>query len=157
MLFGARASGMPGVENKWDKVLADAKKEGKVAVAGPPGTAYRDVMRGFEKKYPEISLDFKVLLRRVLPRDFQKSARPDNIFGISTLPAPLVLISRPKRRESWTRSDRYFILPEVLDEKAWLGGFDKAFLDSEKQYIFAFQAQITPQVLVNREFFLRKN
>ena len=44
---------------KWDKVLADAKKEGKVAVAGPPGTAYRDVMRGFEKKYPEITLEFQ--------------------------------------------------------------------------------------------------
>ena len=43
-----------------------------------------------------------------------------------------------------------FILPEVLDEKAWFGGFDKAFLDSEKRFVFAFQAQITPQVLVNR-------
>ena len=46
-------------KTKWDKTLADAKKEGKVAVAGPPGTAYRDVMRGFEKKYPEISLEYQ--------------------------------------------------------------------------------------------------
>jgi iron(III) transport system substrate-binding protein len=50
-----------------------------------------------------------------------------------------------------------FILPEVLDEKAWFGGFDKAFLDSEKKYIFAFQAQITPQVLINREFVSEKD
>ena len=40
----------------------------------------------------------------------------------------------------------------MRDESAWFGGFDKAFLDSEKQYIFAFQAEVTPQVLVNREF-----
>jgi len=50
-----------------------------------------------------------------------------------------------------------FILPEVRDEKAWFGGFDKAFLDSEKKYIFAFQAQITPQVLINREFVSEKD
>ena len=57
----ALASGAEGQEwkVKWDKVLADAKKEGKVAVAGPPGTAYREVMRGFEKKYPEIKLEFQ--------------------------------------------------------------------------------------------------
>ena len=32
-----------------------------------------------------------------------------------------------------------FILPEVLDEKAWFGGFDKAFLDSEKNIFSRFK------------------
>jgi iron(III) transport system substrate-binding protein len=43
------------------------------------------------------------------------------------------------------------ILPEVLDESNWLGGFDKAFLDSEKQYVFSFQAEVSGQVFVNRD------
>ena len=59
LLIGAARAESQEWKSKWDKVLADAKKEGKVAVAGPPGTAYRDVMRGFEKKYPEISLEFQ--------------------------------------------------------------------------------------------------
>jgi iron(III) transport system substrate-binding protein len=33
----------------------------------------------------------------------------------------------------------------------WLGGFQRAFLDSEKQYIFSFQAESTPSVYVNRD------
>src|SRR5437879_13777103 len=59
ILIGAAHGQCQEWKTKWDKVLADAKKEGKVSVAGPPGTAYRDVMRGFEKKYPEIALEFQ--------------------------------------------------------------------------------------------------
>ena len=63
-----------------------------------------------------------------------------------------VLMSQEKRQETWILLDQLLILPEVRDESVWLGGFGKAFLDSEKQYIFAFQAEVTPQVQVNREF-----
>ena len=44
-----------------------------------------------------------------------------------------------------------FILPEVKDEKAWYGGFQSAFLDKERQFIFSFQAEIGAQAYVNRE------
>src|SRR6201988_5400744 len=59
LLVGAVRGECQEWKAKWDRVLADAPKEGKLAVGGPPGTAYRDVMRGFEKKYPEISLEFQ--------------------------------------------------------------------------------------------------
>ena len=53
-------------------------------MAGPPGTAYRDVMRGFEKKYPEIVLEFQSFTPANFTARFPTSARRDNIFGIST-------------------------------------------------------------------------
>ena len=85
ILIGAARAECQDWKTKWERILADAKKEGKVVVAGPPGTAYRDVTERFRK---EISRDcarvFKVLLRQTLPRGFPTSARRDNIFGIST-------------------------------------------------------------------------
>src|SRR5437899_2027995 len=52
---------------------------------------------------------------------------------------------RPHRRRS------ALLLPEVRDESAWFGGFPGAFLDSEKEYVFSFQAESTPQAYVNRD------
>src|SRR5262249_49878288 len=42
-------------------------------------------------------------------------------------------------------------------EKAWFGGVDKTFFDSEKKNIFAFQAQNKPQGFIKREFFSEKD
>jgi iron(III) transport system substrate-binding protein len=143
-------------KTKWDKVLADAKKEGKVAVAGPPGTAYRDVMRGFEKKYPEIVLEFQSFTPVNFTARFAKERQAGQYLWDTYVTGPTGFDISAKKAGDLDPLRPLFMLPEVLDEKAWFGGFDKAFLDSEKQYIFAFQAQITPQVLVNREFVSEK-
>ena len=142
---------------KWDKTLADAKKEGKVAVAGPPGTAYRDVMRGFEKKYPEISLEYQGFTPANFTARFSKERQAGQYLWDLYVTGPTGFDIAAKKAGELDPIRPYFILPEVRDERAWLGGFDKAFLDSEKQYVFAFQAQITPQVLVNREIVSEKD
>jgi ABC-type Fe3+ transport system substrate-binding protein len=144
-------------KTKWDKILADAKKEGKVAVAGPPGTAYRDVMRGFEKKYPEIALEFQSFTPTNFTARFSKERQAAQYLWDVYVTGPTGFDISAKKAGDLDPIRPLFILPEVLDEKAWFGGFDKAFLDSEKKYIFAFQAQITPQVLINREFVSEKD
>ncbi len=43
----------------WEKIVGAGKKEGKVVVFGPPGNDVRDAYTlGFQKKYPEIEVDF---------------------------------------------------------------------------------------------------
>jgi iron(III) transport system substrate-binding protein len=43
----------------WGKIVSAGQKEGKVVVFGPPGADVRDAyMIGFQKKYPEIEVDF---------------------------------------------------------------------------------------------------
>ena len=139
-------------KTKWDKILAGAKKEGKVAVAGPPGTAYREVMRGFEKKYPEINLEFQGFTPATFTARFSKERHAGQYLWDIYITGPTSFDVTGKKAGELDRLRPVLILPEVRDEGAWLGGFGKAFLDSEKQYIFAFQAEITPQVQVNREF-----
>ena len=157
MLIGAARAESQEWKTKWDKVLADAQKEGKVAVAGPPGTPYRDVMRGFEKKYPEIVLEYQAFTPANFTARFSKERQAGQHLWDLYVTGPTGFDIKAKKAGELDAVRPLFILPEVLDEKAWLGGFDKAFLDSEKQYVFAFQAQITPQVHVNREFIAEKD
>src|SRR3990170_2073501 len=42
----------------WDKVLAEAKKEGKVVVGGGRGDPYAAAASAFQKAYPDIQLEF---------------------------------------------------------------------------------------------------
>ena len=157
ILIGTARAECQDWKTKSEKILADAKKEGKVAVAGPPGTAYRDVMRGFEKKYPEIALEFQSFTPGNFTARFSNERQAGQYLWDIYVTGPTGFDISAKKAGDLDPIRPLFILPEVLDEKAWFGGFDKAFLDSEKKYIFAFQAQITPQVLINREFVSAKD
>jgi iron(III) transport system substrate-binding protein len=157
ILIGAARAECQDWKTKWEKILADAKKEGKVAVAGPPGTAYRDVMRGFEKKYSEIALEFQSFTPANFTARFSNERQAGQYLWDIYVTGPTGFDISAKKAGDLDPIRPLFILPEVLDEKAWFGGFDKAFLDLEKKYIFAFQAQITPQVLINREFVSEKD
>jgi iron(III) transport system substrate-binding protein len=45
----------------------------------------------------------------------------------------------------------YMVGPDVGPESVWEGGWDRAFLDSEKKYIFAFWLNVTTDVTINRD------
>ena len=138
-------------KTKWEKILAAAKEEGRVAVGGPPGTSYRDVMRGFEKKFPQITLDYQSFSPTTFTSRFYKERQAGQYLWDVYITGPTSFDITAKKARELDPVRPTFILPEVREESAWFGGFDRAFLDFEKQYIFAFQAQVTPQVYVNRE------
>jgi iron(III) transport system substrate-binding protein len=157
ILIGAVCAEGQEWKARWDKVLADAKKEGKIAIAGPPGTPYRNVMRGFEKKYPEIILEYQGFTPATFTARFSKERQVGQHLWDLYITGPTGFDIKAKKAGELDPIRPLFILPDVSDERVWLGGFDKAFLDAEKQYVFAFQAQITPQVHVNREFVSEKD
>ncbi len=48
-----------GWEAEWQKTLAEAKKEGKIIVYGPPGGDIRRALtEGFHKAYPDIDVEY---------------------------------------------------------------------------------------------------
>ncbi len=118
VLADAEAAG----QEEWERTLAAAKREGKVAITGPGGPEAREALIGpFTKKYG-IAVDF--------------------IGGSGRTTSPRVLTERRARRFLW---DVYIqgtttglttmipagafdplqpalILPEVMDPKHWRGG-----------------------------------
>jgi iron(III) transport system substrate-binding protein len=136
---------------EWDVVVAAAKREGKVAVAGPPGTPYREAMRGFEQQYPEIKLEFQGFNPRDFITRFEKEREAGQFLWDVYITGPTTFDVTGKQNQQIVSIRPSLQLPDVTDEKQWHGGFDKAYLDKEKQYVFAFQAEVNAQAYVNRD------
>jgi iron(III) transport system substrate-binding protein len=116
----ARAQSDSGWKQKWDTTLAQAKKEGKVVVLGPPGDRIRDaITQGFAKAFPDISLEFsgarggELATRVKAERDAGIYSVDIVINGTSTANAYF------KPMKSLDPIEPALILPEVLDTKNW--------------------------------------
>jgi len=134
---------------EWDQVVAAAKKEGKVVVAGPPGAIYRPIMKDFQTKYPEIQLEFTGLrsssfASRVLAE--RKAGKKLWDVFVGGMPGAV----RVKRVGGLAELRPALILPEVKGDKNWYGGVDYGFLDKDKKYVFAFIGELQTLVYVNR-------
>ena len=147
----AKPSASDDWKAEWDKVVAAAKKEGKVVVAGPRGELYRNAAMEFQKAYPEIKLEFtgvdggpfapKILAEREGGQflwDIQQG-------GSGTMQTEL----KPKGILDPIKPA--LILPEVKDASKWLGGDDLAWQDNEKQYIFFLEGRLSFTMYVNRD------
>ena len=125
-----------GWKDEWDKLLAAAKGEGEVILIVPPSSTHRAFLsQEWPKAFPDIKLS--------------QTALPGGQL------MPRLTVERQAGKYLWdlalTGSDNGFemrdagmvdpILPELLfpdvkDPKTW-GGWDEAFMDKERKYVFA--------------------
>ena len=137
---------------EWDKILAAAKKEGKVVVAIPRGSTYREALTGFSKSFPEIQLQVDAVeggdfAPKVLAERDGDQYLWDAYVGGATSG---LTIMRPKG--VFDPLPPALILPEVLDDSKWVGGFSDPWQDRELQYIFALEGRLFFIAYVNRDF-----
>ena len=146
----AGASAARADDPVWDATVIAAIAEGEVNVHGGPGRLYVvALVDGFKEAYPDIKVNFTGLSGRdAIPKILSERAAgvyawdvyiggSSSVMG-SLKPAGALAPIRPA-----------LILQEVLDDKNWLGGFAAGFMDLEKTYMYGFQAEVTPTVLVN--------
>jgi ABC-type Fe3+ transport system substrate-binding protein len=141
----------PGPQSEWERTLAAAKQEGKVSVVVAPGDTYRNALLGFQKAYPEISLELTGLrntewLPRVTAERQAGQYVWDVLVGSTGAPSPTL-----KAQGVFDPLRPNLLLDEVLDDSKWYGGFDSAYYDVEGQYLFSFQGNLNNLVYVNRD------
>ena len=147
---GAARAADPNPNAIWDATVKAAIAEGEVNVHGGPGRLYVvALVDGFKAAYPDIKVNFTGLSGRdAIPKILSERAAgvyawdvyiggSSSVMG-SLKPAGALAPIRPA-----------LILPEVLDDKNWLGGFAAGFMDLEQKYMYGFQGELTPTVLVN--------
>ncbi|HLB29333.1 MAG TPA: extracellular solute-binding protein [Dehalococcoidia bacterium] len=134
-------------EEEWDRVLAAAKREGKVTVMGPAGAeARRALTEPFEKKYG-ISVEYMAgrgsdqAGRLRAEREAGQYLWDIYVGGSST---PITVLKPVKALEP---IEKAFILPEVKELKNWRQG-KYPFLDKEG-LVFAMIGQRTESLIVN--------
>jgi iron(III) transport system substrate-binding protein len=148
LLWGAEATAQSG----WDKVVAEAEKEGQVNIGGPPGDTYRRALvEEFVKKYPKIKVEWDGASGRDKMARLVRE-RQSGIFNwdlyIGGSGSPLRVL-KPIGAFDPLRPE--VILPEASDDNKWYGGFDFGFVDTEKKLIFGFDATGAEVLHVNWE------
>lgn len=116
----ALAQGDSDAQKKWNAALAQAKKEGKVVVLGPPGDRIREaITQGFAKAFPDITIEFS----GARGGELATRVRAERDAGIYTVD---VLINGTatanvyfKPMQALDPIEPALILPEVVDPKNW--------------------------------------
>ncbi len=138
-----------GWQKKWDQTLAQAKKEGKVVVLGPPGDQIREALtRGFANAFPDITIEFSgarggELATRV------KAERDAGIYSVD------VLINGTSTANSYFKPmgaldpiEPALILPEVIDPKNWRDN-RLEFSDRSTKFDLVFTTQNNVPLIYN--------
>lgn len=136
-------------QERWEKALAEAKKEGKVVVMAPPGDLIRDAMtQGFKKAYPDISMEYSgarggELATRV------KAERDAGIYSVDiVLSGTSTANSYFKPMKALDPIEPALILPEVMDLKYWRDS-RLEFSDRSTRYTLIFSTQVIPPLIFN--------
>jgi iron(III) transport system substrate-binding protein len=136
---------------EWEQVLRRGNAEGKLVIAGAPGGLYRQAMQKFTQSYPEIKMEYTGISGREFAPKLSTERRANLYLWDVHIGGAGTAINVLKQAGVLEPLRPALILPEVLDDKVWFGGLESAFLDSEGKLIFAFEAEISPQVYVNRD------
>ena len=136
-------------EQEWERVVAAAKQEGSVVIMATPGDAAREALTRFQTDYPDIRVEATGAISAQLQARLQQEREAGQYlwdalvqgFG-QELPRHVEL--------GWLAPIRpALILPEVLDDSRWLGGFDAGFVDKAGQAAYAFTLDVSSNTYID--------
>jgi iron(III) transport system substrate-binding protein len=146
----APAAVAPAWQTQWEQVLAAARQEGRVTVAGAYGPRAQDAAREFAKKHPDITVEYTgITARDILPRILAERRADQYLWDLFIGGAPSGFSLKAEGAFEPIRPA--LILPDILDNAKWQGGFDDGYMDTEGQFVYAFSNFVNTLVLVNRQ------
>src|SRR5579871_1573331 len=121
--LAAMVEAAPARAGTWDDTVKAAIAEGEVDVHGGPGDMFRHILvDGFRAAYPQIKVNFSGLSGRdAIPKIVRE--REAGIYSLDVYNGGTSSILQAlKPIGAFEPLREAFILPEVFDDKAWLGG-----------------------------------
>lgn len=135
-------------QDRWGKIVAEAKREGKVVVSGPPIRELNlALVDGFQKAYG-INVEYLALGSGEISVRVEKEAAAGKISIDSYMggAASQILVTLPKGLLE-PLADQ-LLLPEVKDASKWRGGKHK-WVDGKKQHVLQIAEYVFGGLLVN--------
>lgn len=134
-------------QEKWKKTLAEAKKEGRVVVYGPPGERIRNaVVENFRKSFPELNIEYSGA-----PGGEQatkiRAERDGGIYSLDVFLSGVSTITKfLKPLKALDPISPSLILPEVTELKNWRNARFH-FGDREGQSNLIFVSMVSPKLI----------
>jgi len=136
----------------WDQVVAAAKKEGKVVIAGPNYALWTQGLQTFSKAYPDI----KVEITEFNSRDFWTRLATERKAGQYLwdlrIGGPDPQVFDALKNGSLAPVRPLLVRPDVTDPNRWFGGINGLYADSAKQSLLSFVAEAGYEAYINRDF-----
>jgi iron(III) transport system substrate-binding protein len=135
----------------WNNVVAAAKKEGKVVIVGPSGSDVKDAYTvGFQKKYPEIEVDFSGMRgAEVAPKLLAELSAKQYLTDIAVAGTTTALVSLVPA-DAVVPLPPYLVGPEAKDVSKWR---DRKynFSDSTEKFNLCFGSRVQVAFVYNTE------
>jgi iron(III) transport system substrate-binding protein len=121
----------------WNKIVEAARREGVVKCACPPRRDFALAFKnGFEAAYPGITIEITAAALPAFPlRAAKEQSAGMYLWDVYTF-GPGAEIFELKNKGGLESLWDFFVLPEVLNDAAWIGGLKDRFLDVEQKHIF---------------------
>ena len=132
----AAPAGKPAWQEEYDKLVTAAKAEGKLNVLTIAGTGYRKWIAAFEEAFPGITSEHQQVpsINPLMPKILEE--RKSGIYGLDLLIGGTDSIAPLRESAALEPLRPVIILPDVLDDKKWLGGFDASWGDAGKKFVY---------------------
>jgi iron(III) transport system substrate-binding protein len=124
-------------QDEWDKLVAAAKQEGALNSATLVGTGQRKVMDDFEAAFSGIKVEHTGFTGYALfiPRVVQERAAGIYAWDVSVHSADVHIGPNALRDNGALDPIRPMIIrPDVMDDKAWINGYEFGYPDNEKKW-----------------------
>ncbi len=141
-----------GWEADWQALIQAAKQEGKVVVQTPVGAGFREALDAFAAAFPGVEPEQQAFPdgATYIPKIQGERKAGIYSFDVAIVPAipPLQVL---KAEGTYQPLKPVLFRPDVLDDKAWYGGFDSRWADREKNLAFRYQVSVTRSVYINTD------
>ena len=149
--FAAVASGQTaaGWKTEWERVLAAAKKEGRVVVLGPPGAGARKALAdGFQKSFPGIEVEYSGATGPQQAARLLSERKAGQYLADAYVGSTTVTLETLRPAGALDPIGPGLILPDVIDAKKWLQG-RLDFSDDDGKYNLVFSTNVKPPAAIN--------
>ena len=127
--------------SEYDATLAAAREEGVVSIIGHESELRRAIVKDeFEKRFPGITVEYLGL------PGGEADARCESEWAAGGFNYDVVMarcvnfLFEIADDGGLQRISDNVLLPNLLEEDLWVGGFEESFLDTQNEYIFSFGA-----------------
>jgi len=133
---------------EWDRIVAAAKREGKIVIMGPGGALTRVALtQGFQTKYPEIQIDYSgsrgsQIPPKVLNERGARQYRVDLVVGGTT-----TMIAGLMRPGVLDPIHPYLAGPDIEPTAWWDGQLD--FADTARKYVLVMMGYVKAPLAYN--------
>ena len=147
---GAPSGQKAAWEEEYDKLVAAAKKEGKLVGLSLVGDGYRKTLDAFEAAFPGIATELQTFASASIWGPKVTEERKAGIYSFDVaIIAPGSALRTYRDAGFWDPYRTLLIRPDIREDKNWTNGFDGNWIDTKRELAFAVDSSVTHAVAIN--------